>query len=929
MKTKLTILFTVLGSAFATTVVFGQTTYVWTNQFPGHLAGVGDMNQATNWSPNGVPNPMTGPDANGVCGDLMQFAGLTTGPLSVTESGGTLGGGGGQNYPAGARIELTSAQTNSVTIYSVISISGGLRMNWFTIDPGAGPLILGDHSANNLDILAGEQNGQVLGFTNNSSTPCVINETVVWREGGAGNHPFVFAGTGDWIVNNHLRSHGSSAIQPMMEGSGTFTWTGTNSGSEGSYWYDRLGNPVRFDSGTTILKSSDLLNADAGSPNIVNNGTLLKFDYTPAPGIITTPGTIAGNISGTGPFQINNGIVTFAGASTFTGNINLTGGELIAGSTENVGVSGPLGQGGTISFNGGTLGFGTNNVFDYSPRFSTADGQAYSIDTGGQNVTFAAGLTSSGGTFTKLGGGALTLSGASSYDGITTVSAGKLVFQGVKIGTGNITVADGATLGVTATGAQITPGTLTLGTNTGCTLEFNNVTNTATAPLAAGTLSSTGTVTININSGAFTIGQSYPLLTWTSGSAPTVSLGSVVGTLGNLSTNGNTIQFNVATVTLIWSGANNGNWDTTTLNNWTEEGSPTNYFNPAWVRFDDTASGTTTVIVSSVVQPTSVTISNSNKSYNITSGGSNSIADSAGLTKSGNGALTLSGGGNTYTGVTTVSGGTLSVGTLASGGLASDIGAAASAATNLVLNGGMLQYTGGGTSIDRLFALGTNGGAIDASGSGALNLTNSGLVVVSDRGTRTLALTGTNTDTNTLAGTLSDSFIGATSLTKSGPGTWVLTATNTYSGGTTISSGVLQVGNGGGTGSLGTGNITNNGALDFNGTNTLTVSGAISGAGSVTNDGTGTVILLSNGNTYSGNTTINSGTLQISGTLNGNILNNGTLLGYNATVGGVISGPGQVTVSVGGFLQLLTDNTYTGGTTIGALSILHVGNGGA
>ena len=56
----------------------------------------------------------------------------------------------------------------------------------------------------------------------------------------------------------------------------------------------------------------------------------------------------------------------------------------------------------------------------------------------------------------------------------------------------------------------------------------------------------------------------------------------------------------------------------------------------------------------------------------------------------------MHGGANAYTGVTTISGGTLSVGTLANGGSASDIGAASSSATNLVLNGGTLQYTGGG-----------------------------------------------------------------------------------------------------------------------------------------------------------------------------------------------------------------------------------------
>ena len=65
MKTKLTILKSlfILGSAFATTAVFGQAplTYVWTNQSPGQLQGVGDLNVTTNWNPNGAPTPMTQP----------------------------------------------------------------------------------------------------------------------------------------------------------------------------------------------------------------------------------------------------------------------------------------------------------------------------------------------------------------------------------------------------------------------------------------------------------------------------------------------------------------------------------------------------------------------------------------------------------------------------------------------------------------------------------------------------------------------------------------------------------------------------------------------------------------------------------------------------------------------------------------------------
>ncbi|HLP75926.1 MAG TPA: autotransporter-associated beta strand repeat-containing protein, partial [Candidatus Paceibacterota bacterium] len=246
--------------------------------------------------------------------------------------------------------------------------------------------------------------------------------------------------------------------------------------------------------------------------------------------------------------------------------------------------------------------------------------------------------------------------------------------------------------------------------------------------------------------------------------------------------------------------------------------------------------------------------------------------------------------------------------------------------------------TGGGATVDRLFTLGTSGGTIDSSGSGALILNNSGSIAYSGTGARAFTLTGSEPDNNTLAAALADNG-GATSLTKSGAGTWVLTGTNTYSGVTTISAGTLQVGTGGASGTLGTGNVVDNGRLVFNVSSSLTV-GTISGTGSVTNDGTGTVILPGD-NTYQGGTTINAGTLQIgnggaTGKIDANdpILNNGTLIVNSTgdlTLGGAISGTGQLIKRGSGLLKLLGNSTYSGPTTIdaGARLQLWQGNTGA
>jgi fibronectin-binding autotransporter adhesin len=171
----------------------------------------------------------------------------------------------------------------------------------------------------------------------------------------------------------------------------------------------------------------------------------------------------------------------------------------------------------------------------------------------------------------------------------------------------------------------------------------------------------------------------------------------------------------------------------------------------------------------------------------------NIVAGSAGLSKTGVGTLTLNGT-NTYTGVTRISAGTLVATTLANGGSNSSIGAATNAASNLILNAGTLQYTGPAVSTNRLFSLQTSS-SLDASGTGAVNFTNTGYMGFnSNTAAKTLTLAGTNTDANTLATVIGDN-TGATSLTKSGTGTWVLAGANTYTGATTISGGTLRLAN--------------------------------------------------------------------------------------------------------------------------------------
>jgi len=332
------------------------------------------------------------------------------------------------------------------------------------------------------------------------------------------------------------------------------------------------------------------------------------------------------------------------------------------------------------------------------------------------------------------------------------------------------------------------------------------------------------------------------------------------------------------------------------------------------------------------------------------------ITGTPGLSKYGTGTLIL-GGSNTFTGPVTINAGVISINTLNNGGSSSNIGASSSSASNLVFNGGTLRYTGEMQSCNRLFTLSTNGGTIDGSGTGALNFNNSGSMGLSGSGARTLTLTGSATG-NILAMAVGDNG-GATSITKSGSGSWILTGDNTASGTVNITDGTLQIGNGGTSGSI-NGPVTNNGTLIFNKSNSYTFTKVISGTGNLIKTGGGT-LSLSGANTYSGSTSINYGTLQLdaanvipNGASKGDVLLYGTLNlnGYSDTING-LSGNGivnntsiygtpvltigannanstfegsinnntgalQLTKTGSGTIILTGNNTYSGATTVSA-----------
>ena len=184
----------------------------------------------------------------------------------------------------------------------------------------------------------------------------------------------------------------------------------------------------------------------------------------------------------------------------------------------------------------------------------------------------------------------------------------------------------------------------------------------------------------------------------------------------------------------------------------------------------------------------------------LTDPSSASLTGSLTLVKNGIGTWVLSNSGNNYSGGTCLDAGSLGIssGVLGTGPVYAQGGAILPMSGDLSLGNALvigtlsysasnnLAFTGGGSlsQAAMLIANGNNGSSSLLTVSGTMGFLTDGVA-------GTLTLNGTNTGNNTLSSTITDNDGGLTLLVKSGAGTWVLAANNSYTGGTTVSAGTL------------------------------------------------------------------------------------------------------------------------------------------
>ncbi len=510
------------------------------------------------------------------------------------------------------------------------------------------------------------------------------------------------------------------------------------------------------DSSAHIITNSLNFGSGAGGNNIFAGTGNLKFTASAANGTAKTltvnnPQTeFSGVLSGVMARTVaGTGILIFSGANTYS-----------QGTTINPGATLQLGNGGT----NGSLS--TSGVIDDEGTlvFNRSDALV-------QGTHFSGASIIGGGSVVQSGSGTTTLSALNTSGGTITVNNGELFITPAYQGGGNVSVANGAKFGVSASSVSnsTTIGSLNLGGGGATTLDFSYgfAGNPTNAAISAGAVTINGTSAIRV-SGSFVVGT-FPVMKYSSlsGAFNTTVVGprGVTATLFNDIPN-QTLDVVVSSVGggIVWTGTNSVSpnlWDLNTTTNWLIGGLPTVYLETVppgdAVSFNDLGSGT--VLLSNTISPANVTISNA--AVNYTFQGTGQVTSPGGFTKVGAAMVTMNVPG-TFSGSTVISNGTLSIGANQTFGSLSGNSAvtASTGAPTLTVNenlnttfsgniSGLSTFTKGGTA--EITMTGSNGfsGSVLVKG-GSLTL-NSGFI--SGGNFCSIGQNGTDNGTLTLKGT--------------------------------------------------------------------------------------------------------------------------------------------------------------------------------